>query len=202
MAGDASQRLILASASATRRDMLQKAGLKFAVVPADVDEAAIRASLARTNTNPEGVALTLAAEKAKSVSAQNPGALVIGSDQILALEGEIINKVASREAARAKLQRLRGRTHSLHSAAALACGGAVTWSAIDTATLTMRRFDDITLDTYLDAAGGDILDAVGCYHIEGLGVGLFEEVHGSHFTILGLPLLALLAELRSMGVIP
>lgn len=202
MAGEAPVRLILASASATRREMLETAGLSFKCVPATVDEAAIRDGLTRKDSvRPADIAVSLAAAKAENVSRSNADALVIGSDQILALGGEIINKVATREAARLKLQRLRGRVHELHSAVALARGGAVLWTAVDTAQLTMRDFDDRFLDAYLDKAGEDIHSCVGCYRIEGLGVRLFETIEGSHFTILGMPLLPLLSELRRLGAV-
>ena len=196
-------RLILASASAARKSMLAAAGLKFDCVPAQIDEAAIKAKMLREASNIESgdVAARLAAEKAIAVSAQFPDALVIGSDQVLALRNRIFSKAATLAEAKGVLKQLRGRTHELVSGAALVQGGQILWESIDSAELTMRNFSDEFLRMYLDEAGARILSSVGCYELEGFGLQLFESVDGDYFTILGMPLLALLAELRNRGVV-
>lgn len=194
--------LILASGSAARRQMLVNAGLAFTVVTADVDEAEIRDRLAGQGERaPQRVAAALAAAKAEAVSVRHPGQIVIGADQVLALGSEIINKSPTFDEARATLVRLRARTHVLYSAVAMAEGGKTVWSGEEAAHMTMRAFADAFLERYLAAAGEDILKSVGCYHYEGLGVHLFERVDGDHFTILGMPLLPLLGELRRRGVL-
>ncbi len=192
--------LVLASGSRARRDMLQAAGVACTVQAADVDEVAIRVRLA-AGTLPTEVATVLATAKALVVSKQRPGAMVIGSDQVLALGLEILSKPGDRIAARAQLASLRGRTHALHSAVALARDGAMVWSGVDIAELAMRDFSDAFLDSYLDAVGEDVCHSVGAYHLEGLGIQLFDRVRGDYFTILGMPLLPLLAELRRLGII-
>lgn len=198
MAEAASTRLILASASGTRRAMLEAAGVVFTVVPAGVDEVAIRSSMreAQPDADAATLAAVLARAKAEAVSARRPDALVIGADQILSLGTDILEKAPTVEKAREQLLRLRGRVHELHSAAALAIGGETRWAHADTATLAMRRFSLTFLDRYLAAAGPAVTESVGCYQLEGLGVQLFEEIDGDYFTILGLPLLPLLEELR------
>jgi septum formation protein len=151
---------------------------------------------------PDGIARKLAAAKAEAVSRRRPDALVIGADQVLAFEGEILNKPGEISAARTQLQQLRGKTHHQHSGVALAQGGKILWSHCEQATLTMRRFSDAFLDRYLAEAGTSLCGIVGAYEIEGRGIQLFERVEGDHFTIIGLPLLPLLAELRSRGALP
>ncbi len=196
-------RLILASGSAARRAMLKAAGLTFEVIPADIDEAEIRAAMMIDNACVEAgdVAAALAAEKAAHVARANPGAVVIGSDQVLALGSHFISKAGTVLEARDTLDRLRGRTHELVSAVALAQDGNVLWHAIDSAQLTMRRFSDEFLGTYLSRAGDNVLRSVGCYELEGLGVQLFERIEGDYFTILGMPLLPLLGELRQRSMV-
>lgn len=202
MADKVDRALILASGSQARRDMLRAAGLVFEVMPAHVDEEIIRALLLKdAEVEPDDVAEMLASAKAEAVSRHHPGALVIGADQILSLGSEIINKATDAGEARATLLKLRGNSHELHSAVALAIDGGVVWTDVDTATLVMRKFSHEFLTQYLDRAGEDILHSVGCYHIEGLGLQLFERVSGDHFTILGMPLLPLLGELRKREVI-
>lgn len=197
--------LILASASTARRDLLAAAGLAFTVVPADVDEMAIGGAIARsakpTPFDPGRVAAVLACEKALAVSAARPEAFVLGADQVLALGSEILRKPQDIDEARAHLRRLRGRTHELHSATALATGGAVVWQDVRAARLTMREFSETFLSEYLASEGGNVCASVGAYRIEGGGVQLFEAIDGDHSTILGLPLLPLMAELRRRGVL-
>jgi septum formation protein len=196
-------RLILASGSSARKSMLTSAGLTFDVIPADVDEEAIRSMMITESDCVEAadIASVLAMEKALAVSRSNPDALVIGADQVLALGRRMFSKAASRAEARDTLDHLRGRTHELVSAVALAQGDAVVWQATDNAQLTMRRFSDEFLATYLARAGDTVLTAVGCYELEGHGLQLFDRVVGDYFTILGMPLLQLLAELRTRGAV-
>jgi septum formation protein len=196
--------IILASGSRTRHHMLQAAGLRFTVVPADLDETALRREMAAEDppAAPREVALRLAIAKAEQVSAHNADCLVIGSDQVLDLEGEILSKPDGPEGARRSLALLAGRTHELHSAVALARNGKATWDAIDTARLTMRPLSAAFIEDYMRRGGASLCQSVGAYQIEGLGIQLFERVVGDHFTILGLPLMALLGELRSRKVIP
>jgi septum formation protein len=196
--------LVLASGSRSRRQIMEAAGVTFAVAPADVDERAIRETL-QTGGNeidPEDVAEVLARAKAEHISRQHPEAMVIGSDQILALDDEIFEKPADMAGARNHLIKLRGRTHQLHCGVVLAQGGDAVWSHVDTASLTMRDFTPGFLDLYLERAGKIVCESVGAYQLEGLGIQLFERIEGDYFTILGLPLLPLLGALRERKVIP
>jgi septum formation protein len=195
--------LILASGSSSRIAMLRAVGLTFDAVPAEVDEAALRASWRSDNPwiHPAAIARGLARAKAEEVSRRFPEALVIGGDQVLALDDQTISKATSIKGARASLLRLRGCVHKLHSAAALASGGTTSWTADDTATLSMRSFSDAFLESYLETAGDALTTSAGAYRIEEIGLQLFDRVDGDHFTILGLPLPPLLAELRHRGVL-
>jgi septum formation protein len=193
--------LILASASPYRRRMLENAGVAFSVVPADVDEASLKRRLAGEAQPAAAVADALARAKAQDVSARYPDAMIIGADQILAVDNELLDKPGDLAAARAQLERLRGRTHRLLSAVALAQAGDILWTHVGEAVLTMREFSPAFLDRYLALAGASLCRIVGAYEIEGLGIQLFDRVEGDHFSIIGLPLLPLLMELRSRGVI-
>jgi septum formation protein len=195
--------LVLASTSPFRRRMLQAAGLSFSAVAPEVDESILKRELA-SKQPPAGasdVAAALARAKAQAVSARMPAALVIGADQVLALGDELFDKPGDLARARTQLQRLRGRPHQLHTAAALAEGGEIVWRRTEIATLHMRPFSDAFLDAYLAEAGPGIFATIGGYEVEGRGIQLFERIDGDHFTIIGLPLLPLLAELRDRGVI-
>jgi septum formation protein len=196
-------RLILASGSAARRSVLQSAGLVFDVVPANIDEAAIRDAILDATTGAEGadIASVLAAEKARLVSEMHRDALVIGADQVLALGGRIFGKAESLAEAREILTMLRGRTHELISAVALARNGTVHWQTSTFAEMTVRQFSDEFLGCYLGKIGERALQSVGCYEIEGPGVQLFEQIDGDYFTILGIPLLELLARLRQESMV-
>ncbi|NLH79724.1 MAG: septum formation protein Maf [Phyllobacteriaceae bacterium] len=194
--------LVLASRSASRITLLGEAGLAFAAEASGVDERAVEAPLLAAGADPGAIALRLACAKALDVASRRPDALVLGCDQTLGLDGERFVKPADRTAARAQLSRLRGRTHELHSAMALAEGDRIVWHDVAVARMTMRPFSDAFLDDYCDRAGDAVLSSVGCYQLEGLGVTLFEAIEGDYFTILGLPLLPLLAELRRIGQIP
>jgi septum formation protein len=190
-------RLALASASPTRRRLLEAAGLPFETVAAYVDERAVEA--ASDFASPETLAAALA--RAKALSAEAPGALVIGADQVLSLEGRIFHKSATRADALSTLASLAGRTHRLTSAFALAREGEIVAAEAETADMTMRALDNAALERYLDAAGPAVLGSVGVYHFEGLGAHLFERVVGDHTTILGLPMTKLLAALRRLGAL-
>lgn len=196
-------RLILASGSAARRMLLENAGLTFDVIPANIDEAAIRDAIVDATTGAEGVdvASVLAAEKARLVSEMHQKALVIGADQVLTLGGKFFSKARDLTEAREILSMLRGRTHELVSSIALARNGVVEWQTSATAEMTMRTFSDEFLGCYLQKMGDRALQSVGCYEIEGPGLQLFEHIDGDHFTILGLPLLEVLARLRHEGMV-
>jgi septum formation protein len=195
--------LLLASASPSRRKLLEAAGVQFRVVPTNLDEAALKRDLAVEGlaTSPTAVAEALAAAKARSASSAFGASLVVGADQVLALDGELFDKPGDLATARTQLKRLRGRTHQLFSAAALAKEGIVVWSMVDRANLMMRDFSDRFLDSYLAEGDACLCQIVGGYEIEGRGIQLFDRVEGDHFTIVGLPLVPLLAELRARGVL-
>lgn len=193
--------LVLASASAIRATLLRNAGLEFSICPAAIDERAVRQALAAAEPQPSDVAEVLARAKAEAISAQEPGAVVIGADQVLAFEGEILSKPSDMAEARATLLRLQGRTHSLHSGVCLARAGDTVWSHTSTAVLTMRPLTPQFVGRYLAAAGEAALTSVGAYQLEAVGVHLFSKVEGDYFAILGLPLLPLLDALRRLGVV-
>lgn len=193
------ERLVLASKSAARRAMLENAGVTFEVRVAGVDEEAIK--VASGDLDAAALAVRLAEAKALAVSRDDETAWVLGSDQTLAFDGGLVSKAASLEAARERLRAMRGRTHQLHSGAALAVKGEIVWSGVDTVEMRMREFSDAFLDAYLAAEGEALLSCVGAYRLEGLGSQLFEAVDGDYFTVLGLPLWPVLAELRRAGVI-
>lgn len=193
--------LVLASASPARRQLLENAGLSFEVVPASIDERAAEQPLLEAGVTPEDLAAALAMVKAVSVSEARPGDLVIGADQVLEIDGERLTKPADMEEARRQLLRLSGRKHQLHSALACARGGGVVWQHSETAHLTMRNLTPAFVGRHLAAVGDDALKSVGAYQLEGRGIQLFETVEGDFFGILGLPLLPLLAFLRSEGML-
>ncbi len=193
-------RLILASTSPTRQALLRNAGVPFEVMAPGVDEAAAKAALTTDGATPRDIADALAELKAVKIG-RKTGALTLGCDQTLDLDGELLDKPGDEQALRTQLQRLRGRAHKLHSAAVLVEDGAPVWREVKTAKLTMRAFSGAFLDRYIHEAGLSVLGAVGGYHIEGVGLQLFEAVEGEHFTILGLPMLGLLEALRQRGVI-
>jgi septum formation protein len=195
--------IILASQSEIRRQMLERAGIAVTICPADIDEATIRTAISNDNEDlePGDMATILAQAKAVSVSERNHGALVIGADQVLVCDGVRYDKPVDADAARDQLLTLRGKTHTLVSAVACARNGTVTWFHDQTAHLTMRSFSNGFLGSYMARVGADVTSSVGAYKLEGLGVQLFETVEGDYFTILGLPLLALLEFLRGEGAL-
>ena len=203
VATDRSREIVLASASRARREMLAAAGVPFTVDPADLDELALRNALLaeKKSVAPAHIAEVLARAKAEDVSGRHAGSLVVAGDQVLAFGPELLTRAKDQAAARATLLKLRGREHELHSAVAFAENGHVIWARVETARLFMRDFSDAFLEDYLVRAGDRICQSVGAYELEGLGVQLFERLEGDYFTVLGLPLLPVLEELRARGVI-
>jgi len=191
--------LILASQSRARQTLLANAGIAFEAVPADIDERAIQRN--SSLVAPGEIATLLAREKAAAVSRQRPGRVVVGADQTLALGRELFSKPDDRAQARAQLGRLAGGNHELHAAVAVARDGKIMFETMALARMTMRPLSAAQIDAYLDAAGEAVTGSVGAYQLERLGVHLFERIEGDHFTILGLPLLPLLAFLRSAGLL-
>ena len=196
--------IILASGSLARRQMLASAGVAFVIDPAAIDEAKLLDQFKADTAGalPLDAARFLAQAKARDVSSRHSGALVIGSDQILALGDRLFSKAADEAGARATLLALKGRIHQLHSAVAIAFDNEIVWVHGETASLTMRLFSDAFLERYLAEASEALVRSVGAYELEGLGLQLFERVEGDYFTILGMPILPLLAELRARGAIP
>ena len=190
--------LILASKSLARRTMLSAAGIPIEIVHAQIDERAVERTLGEKR-DPDELALLLSWEKASAVSFKLPSRIVVGADQTLAMGSVRFNKPADRDEARAQLRILRGQSHTLQSAVTLVQDGSVLFKVVDTARLRMRNFSDKFLEEYLEAAGPSVTQSVGGYQLEKLGVHLFERVEGDYFTILGMPLLPLLAFLRQQG---
>jgi septum formation protein len=191
--------LILASQSATRKALLAQAGLVFSCEPAHIDERAVEEAVLAGGGNGRDVALLLAEKKAAAIAATHPGAIVIGADQTLSLGPELLHKPENRAGAAAQLDRLRGKTHRLHAAVALVRDDILLWSGVETAELTMRDFTAEERDDVLSREGDAILASVGGYRLEGPSIRLFDTVSGDYFTILGLPLLPLLAALRAFA---
>ncbi|MER8723646.1 MULTISPECIES: Maf-like protein [unclassified Mesorhizobium] len=195
------EKIILASGSPFRKALLVNAGITVEAVPASVDERALEAPLQNSGVSPEDVALVLAEAKATEVSERRPGALVLGCDQTLSLGDELFHKPADMEGARRHLLALSGKTHHLNSAVVLARDGQVLWRHVGIASLTMRKLDPAFIGRHLARVGAKALSSVGAYQIEGEGIQLFEKIEGDYFTIVGLPLLPVLAQLREFGAI-
>ena len=185
--------LVLASQSVARQNMLSAAGLEFEVHPANIYEETFQNS----DAAPIEIAKTLAQQKALAISEKFPECLVIGSDQILEFEGSLLTKAKNANAAREKLKTLRGKTHHLFSAVAVAKNNEILWDDAQGAFLTMHNFNDEFLDDYIDRAGEALTRSVGAYELESIGSQLFESIEGDYFTILGMPLLSLLSYLRT-----
>jgi len=195
------ERIILASGSRFRKAMLESAGIDIDVMPATIDERAVEQTLEGSGASPEDVAQVLAEAKAVDVSEKNPGRLVLGCDQTLSLGDELFHKPRDMEDARRHLLKLSGRTHQLNSAAVLARNGETLWRHVGVAHLTMRKLEPAFIGRHLARVGPMALNSVGAYQIEGEGIQLFEKIQGDHFTIVGLPLLPLVKELREIGAI-
>ena len=188
---------MLASRSTTRQMLLSAAGVPVEAFPADLDERRLEAGVKLQSAG--AVAALLAREKAGAVAKLHRGRLTLGADQTLALGADRFAKPADRDAARAQLRALRGRSHELHSAIAFVQDGTVLYEHVRVARMVMRTFSDQFLESYLDACGQAVSANVGAYQIEGLGVQLFERIEGDFFTVLGLPLMEALDFLRRSG---
>lgn len=194
-------RLILASNSASRKALMAGARLDFTSEAADIDERQIEAELAAKDATPPEIAVALARAKAIEVSRRMPDAHVIGSDQVLSLGGRLLHKPANMAEAGDHIRAMSGTTHHLNCGVAIAHKGEAIWSDVSIARMTMRPISDDFLERYLAMAGDGILGSVGAYHFEGPGIQLFEKIDGDYFTILGLPMLTLLAGLRQLDLI-
>jgi septum formation protein len=195
-------RLILASQSASRRAMLDAAGVRYDAIPAHVDEDAVKEALRAEDTGPRALADALAELKAVRVAQGCPGALVLGSDSLVAFEnGATLDKPETREQAAAHLRLMSGKRHDLVSAAVIAENGRPVWRVVDRAKMFVRPLSEAFIDQYLDMEWPAIAGCVGCYRIEGPGVQLFSRIEGSQFTVLGMPLLPVLDYLRTRGVL-
>lgn len=193
--------LVLASTSPYRRALLANAGVDFSVDRPRIDERAVEEATQGSGVTPAEVALILACAKAEEVSARHPGTFVIGSDQTLSFEDELLHKPKDMEAARRRLLAFSGRTHFLNSAVAIARNGETVWSHVDEAAMTMRPLEPGFIGRHLARVGEKALTSVGAYQVEGEGIQLFERIVGDHFTIVGLPLLPLLEALRKLDAI-
>jgi septum formation protein len=193
-------RLVLASASKTRAELLTHAGVDFDVVPAHADEAALKESLRAEGTNGRDTALALAELKATRISTARPDDLVLGCDQLLDCEGAWFDKATDRADAARQIALLQGRRHELATAVCAMQGGRRLWHQVDAPKLTMRQLDATDIEGYLDASGDEVIGCVGGYRLEGIGIHLFARIEGDYFAILGLPLLPLLDFLRGQGI--
>lgn len=193
--------IIVASGSSIRAKMLRDSGVDFSVQVARIDEDSIKKSLIAEQANPRDIADTLAEMKARRVAVKHAGSYVIGSDQVLEINGGLMSKPTTTEEAKAQLHQLRGRQHSLYSAVVLMRNGAPIWRHTGRAKLWMRDFTDTYLQRYLETQGDDLLQTVGCYKLESEGVRLFSKIEGDYFTILGMPLIPLLTYLAEIGAI-
>jgi septum formation protein len=195
-------RLILASASASRRDILRAAQIPHEAIPSNVDEEAIKVKMLGSGATPAALARELAAQKARDIGRAHPDALILGADQLLTCEGKVFSKAASLDEARATLKSFRGRKHELIGALALVLDGRIVWEHLESSELWVRDFSDAFLDDYLATEGEKILGSVGCYRIEAMGAQIFEKILGDQFAIRGLALFPLLDALRERGVLP
>ena len=193
--------LVLASASPFRQALLKNAGLSFDAQPSGIDERTVEKPLVDGGVSPKDIALVFAEAKAQAVSEDETDALVIGADQTLSLGDELLHKPADMEAARRHLLKLSGRTHQLNSAVVLSRGGETIWRHVESADMTMRPLDPGFIGRYLSRVGDVALQSVGAYQLEREGVQLFQQIKGDYFTVIGLPMLPMLAELRRLEAI-
>lgn len=193
--------IVLASGSPFRRKMLEDAGILVEAIPADIDERAVESAIEGSGITPGELGVILAEAKAVDVSQHLPDRLVIGADQTLSLGDEVLHKPGDMEEARRRLLAMSGRVHQLNSGVVIARNGTVLWRHVSVARLTMRELDPAFVGRHLSRVGEKALSSVGAYQIEAEGIQLFEKIEGDHFTIVGLPLLPLLAELRKLGEI-
>ena len=193
--------IILASKSKHRQELLKNAGVKFSTQSADINEREVEEPLLEAGLGGQDVAEVLAIAKASEISKSNADAYVIGCDQTLSLEGELLHKVQNMKEAQARLLVLSGKQHQLNAAVSLVRNGEVLWTHVEIATITFRKLDPGFIGRHLSDAGEKVLSSVGAYQIEGLGVQLFEKVEGDYFSIIGLPVLPLLVELRRLGLV-
>ncbi|MEP2978515.1 MAG: Maf-like protein [Lentilitoribacter sp.] len=194
-------KIVLASQSIHRKTLMENAGLNFTCQPADIDERAVELAIEGTGATPKELALILASAKALDVSQKIPDAYVIGSDQTLSLNDELFHKPENMEAARRTLLKLSGQTHTLNSGVSIAQNGETIWQHVSIAELTMRDLSPEFIGRHLSEAGESVLTSVGAYQLEKQGVQLFDKIEGDFFTIVGLPMLPLLAQLRVLNVI-
>jgi septum formation protein len=196
-----SDRVILASASQSRADILKSAGMQVEIYPSHVTESLIKEDFARAGKSAGETAMALAVAKAQNVSQKYPGAYVIGADSLLECEGNWFDKAQSIAEARSCLQKLSGKRHTLETAVCVLKDEQVVWSYLASSKLKMRFLSEDFLEHYVGRLGENLLQCVGCYHVEGVGIHLFEEIHGDIFAIMGLPLLPLLTYFRREGVV-
>ncbi len=193
---------VLASSSASRRMMLEAAGVSVTVAVPSLDEELLKSLLIDAGKDAYGIAQELAEAKSLSVSSHMPGTFILGADQVLVCEGRIFSKAATETEARQTLETLSGREHQLISSAVIMRDSVPLWRKSNSATLQMRKLSAHFLDEYISAEIPEILGSVGCYRIEGRGVQLFSEISGDCFSIRGLPLVPVLGALRNLGIIP
>ncbi len=193
--------IILASKSVHRAEILTNAGVTFTTQSADIDERQIEAPLLKAGLNGDDIAEILATAKASQVSDANPDAYVIGCDQTLSLEEKLLHKPSDMEAARRRLLALSGKTHELNAAVTIIRNGETVWSHVEVCSVTFRQLEPGFVGRHLAQAGDRVLSSVGAYQIEGVGVQLFEKVNGDFFSIMGLPILPLLAKLRELELV-
>lgn len=196
-----SANLVLASQSPFRARILADAGIGFTAIPAEIDERAVEQPMLDTESGPADIALVLAMAKASDVSQRNSGAVVIGADQTMSLDDKLLHKPRSMEEARRRLLQLAGKTHQLHSAVCLAQNEDIVWSHCETCHITFRPFDPGFVGRHLAHVGEIALSSVGAYQIEGRGIQLVEKIEGDFFSIIGLPLIPLLHQLRERKLI-
>ena len=194
-----SPELILASKSASRRAMLDAAGVAYQALPAELDERAIEEGL--IGALPQEIAEALSVAKAAALASHHPEALVLGSDSLVVVEGKRFDKPTSRENAAEHLSFFSGKVMELHSAAALVRGDTCEWSHTDCARLTVRDLTDEFIEHYLDHEWPEVGYTVGCFRIEAMGVQLFDRIEGDQFTVLGMPLLGVMSAMREKGVL-